>query len=148
MPISLAKVRDRTVHASLTLESEALFGDEKPSIEVDYRPSVLTPAFESELRLYGEHSDGWAMLVSKLVSAWDVLAEGGQPQSLEYEALRAVPGPFLTAVVAAIRGHISPTTATAENSDDGSSPEGSSAASPNTIHSFEQPASAASPPGN
>lgn len=148
MPISLAKVRDRTVKASLVLESEALFGDEKPTLVVEYRPSVLTPAFESELRQYGENSDGWAKLVSKLVSSWDFLGEDGQPVPLTFESLREVPGPFLTVVVAAIRGHLSPNLTTGGNSGDGSSPEGSSDSSPTTTRSFERPAPPASQPGN
>lgn len=148
MPISLAKVRDRTVAAKLFLEAEALFGDEKPEINVEYRPSVLTPAFESELRSYGDQSEGWAKLVSKLVAAWDVQAESGEPQSLDFEALRVVPGPFLTAVVAAIRGHLAPNSTTDGNSEGGSSPEGSSETSPSTTHSFERPATPASQPGN
>jgi hypothetical protein len=148
MPISLAKVRDRVVVADVPLKSKALFGDEEPMLHVAYRPSVLTPLFESELAAYGTHSDGWAKLISRLVDSWDFQGEDGKPQSLEFEALRAVPGPFLAVTVAAIREHIAPSPKTDEESADGSSPEASSEASPTTTHSFERLDTPASPPGN
>lgn len=148
MPISIARVAARTVRADLELESEAIFGDEKPHVQLEYRPGVLTPAFEAELREHGDNADGFALLVSKLVAAWDIEMEPGVPAPLDYESLRLMPAPLLGAVVLAVREHIRPNPTTGENSVDGSRRMDSSDPSPNTSHSFERRAMPASPPGN
>lgn len=82
MPLTLQKLTGATVSSSVDL---AIPGqEEKETIALVYRPGVLTGTLETSLRKYGDSSEGWAALVSKLIVSWDLEREPGEPYPLEY----------------------------------------------------------------
>lgn len=82
MPLSVSQL---TGQSERTVKLQFL-GEE---INITYRPGAYTPEFE-ELTIF----DG----LLRIVSAWDLLGDDGQPYPLTREALQVLPSPFLTAV--------------------------------------------------
>lgn len=127
MPLTVSKLLGKTAEADLDIEGEKL--------HVVYRPGALTPALESELRKWGEKSEGWADLLVHLLVSWDLQGDGGKPVPIEFVrptpakmkdgkelepekpasgALMDLPGWFLATVVTKIREDMSPNRKTDE----------------------------------
>lgn len=113
MPVRLAALRAKETPLVYTVED---VGD----INLKYRPYVMTPEFEDELSTYGSKAEGWAVLVSKLVSEWDLEETEGVVFPLDAKKLLAVPGPILKGIVLAINEDASPNPKSAEGSGAGS----------------------------
>jgi hypothetical protein len=99
MPINLSNLKNdkRTVTAHY-------FGDE---CGVTYRPSELTPTVESAIR----DAEGNTVLVDtlcKLIVAWEVMGDDGQPLPIEPDTLGNLPSAFLGAILQACRDDMLP----------------------------------------
>ncbi len=82
MPLTLQKLTGATVASTVDLKIPGQ--EEAEKVALVYRPAVLTGKLEDDLRKYGERSEGWAALVSKLIVSWDLESEPGVPVPLEY----------------------------------------------------------------
>lgn len=82
MPLTLQKLTSATVASTVDLKIPGQ--EETEKVALVYRPAVLSGSLESELRRFGDSSEGWAALVSKLVVSWDLEREPGEPYPLEY----------------------------------------------------------------
>ena len=82
------------------------FGD---SVTLTYRPSVLTPNRESEIKAAASEGDNSAMLeaISELVVEWDMLLDG-KPLPHTVDVLRELPSALLTAIFQGIGEDMAP----------------------------------------
>lgn len=111
MPLTVSKLTGATVQGKIRIKVPGEPGDGE-ELAVTYKPGILTAALENELSAYGQRSEGWADLVSRLVVSWELTGEDGNPYPLQKEALMALPGWMLQAVVFGIREDLSPNSKT------------------------------------
>jgi hypothetical protein len=82
MPLTLQKLTSATVASSVDLKIPGQ--EETEKVALVYRPGVLSGTLEGELRRFGDSSEGWAALISKLIVSWDLEREPGEPYPIEY----------------------------------------------------------------
>lgn len=141
MPLTLQKLTGATVASSVDLRIPGQ--EETEKVALVYRPGVLTGKLEDDLRKFGDRSEGWAALISKLVVSWDLEREPGEPYPLEYVparierdaggnekivepaggALLDLPTWILQGIVEGVKGDLRPNPKSAESSGASSSRE-------------------------
>jgi len=120
MPLTVKKLTSAVVNSTIDVKIPGQSEPEK--VRIGYRPGILTSQLEEELREYGDRSEGWADLVSRLVVSWDLELEEGVPLPVEKDSLREVPGWLLQSIIVGIREDMVPSRKTAETSGGSFSP--------------------------
>lgn len=117
MPISLAKVRERTKELDVDLGD----GD---TVHIVYRPGVYTVDFESELKAGQAEGDRSVitLAICKVIADWDVYEDDAQKRklALEPDAVKALPMVVMVPMFEAINEDMRPKRKTGGSFSDGS----------------------------
>jgi len=109
MPLNLADLRAKRRTVAVEWEGE--------TINVEYRPQAVNPAFESSLRNLVQNSSGkteaeqWAVVLGA-VSGWD-LVDGKKPLPVSTEVLSELPSSLLQKILVDILADARPKAPTA-----------------------------------
>lgn len=101
MPIRLADLENDERTCEVEYEGE--------TGNITYRPSLYTPALEDEYQTSMETNrptGAMCKMLAKILVAWEVLDEEGEPIAIEFEVLRQLPGRFITVMMNAITSDI------------------------------------------
>lgn len=99
MPLNLANIKNdkRTVTINY-------FGEE---CQVTYKPSVLTPTVEDELRA-AEDTGALIETLCDMITAWEVVGENGEPLPIAPEVMGGLPNALLGAIMQGCREDMIP----------------------------------------
>lgn len=108
---------------------------------VDYRPGELTLEVQDELKEAvdsGFESDAAFVILKRVLSAWDLQDDEGNPWPVTVEGIKKVPLIFLGAIMGGIEEDSRPNPQRGATSGDGSPQTEQSVGSPNGTTSSEQ----------
>ena len=147
MKVSTLKKKVSRIYVTVPGEGE----DPAEVVWVDYRPGELTLEVSDELKAAvasGFESDVAYVMMSRVLSDWDLQDDEGRPLGVTEQAIKSVPLTFIGLIMEAIQEDARPNPRRDANSEDTSQQTGKSDASLTGTSSSEQPTGSLVGPGS